>query len=577
MRYIRRCGGEMVSVVAVLALMVGLLLPLGAAAWMPEREARPQVGFIVDSSADDANAHDKNPGDGSCLSWLDECTLRAAIEEANALNGEELITFDSGMTVYLYGALPAISDTATIDASGVWDAINDQPGVVLNGGGSIAHGLQLSVDACGVYGLYITNFQQGGILVTTANNTIGHSTTGHRNVISGNGEGVMFFGDGADNNTVQANWIGLDITGSSANPNNIGISFYDAASNNVIGGDSVTKGNIISGNTTHGVFISGSGSHANSFGGNTIGLTANGLSPLPNGGAGILVHQGVHNTSIGSPLATNTIASNTGGGVWVDGGQGSSIRGNKINSNGTQGVYLGNSPYNNLYQNEIAYNSVEGVLVLGATATGNLIEANSIHNNGAEGIRLSDGGNNNLAAPTITSASPTGASGTACANCSVQIFEDSADEGETYRGSVIADGSGAWSFNVSLTGPNVTATNIDSANNTSQFSTPVPVGGACTPVTGVTISGPTSGFVGASYAFSATVSPPDATQPSYTWTPAPATGQGTSSATYSWTSSGSYKIQVDVSNCGGSGTASDTHDVTISQASSLVFLPVVYK
>ena len=49
-----------------------------------------------------------------------------------------------------------------------------------------------------------------------------------------------------------------------------------------------------------------------------------------------------------------------------------------------------------------------------------------------------------------------------------------------------------------------------------------------TPPSSVIIRGPTAGLINTAYTFTATVSPPTATQPIvYTWSPPPATGLGT--------------------------------------------------
>ena len=45
-----------------------------------------------------------------------------------------------------------------------------------------------------------------------------------------------------------------------------------------------------------------------------------------------------------------------------------------------------------------------------------------------------------LTPPVITASGS--ASGTACANCTVAVYSDDADEGRVYHGSVVADGSG---------------------------------------------------------------------------------------------------------------------------------------
>lgn len=79
------------------------------------------------------------------------------------------------------------------------------------------------------------------------------------------------------------------------------------------------------------------------------------------------------------------------------------------------------------------------------------------------------------------------------------------------------------------------------------------------------ISGPTAGVIGESYAFTATVNPLDATPPiTYTWSPPPASGQGTAVATYSWSSEGSKAIGVTATNSLNSVTAAHSIDVGVS-------------
>lgn len=53
--------------------------------------ALAQTTFTVDSTADDANARDSAPGDGVCSDDNNRCTLRAAVDEANATAGEVVI------------------------------------------------------------------------------------------------------------------------------------------------------------------------------------------------------------------------------------------------------------------------------------------------------------------------------------------------------------------------------------------------------------------------------------------------------------------------------------------------------
>jgi CSLREA domain-containing protein len=50
-------------------------------------------GFAVDSTLDGPDA---DPGDRTCSSVAGECTLRAAVQEANELRGADTITLPSG-------------------------------------------------------------------------------------------------------------------------------------------------------------------------------------------------------------------------------------------------------------------------------------------------------------------------------------------------------------------------------------------------------------------------------------------------------------------------------------------------
>ncbi|MGA7965721.1 MAG: Ig-like domain-containing protein [Gammaproteobacteria bacterium] len=93
------------------------------------------VTFTVNSVADSVDA---NPGDGICMDASGQCSLRAAVMEANALAGPDMIKFDSstdGQPILLQlhgagedGALTGdldITDDVTIDGSGYASTIID--------------------------------------------------------------------------------------------------------------------------------------------------------------------------------------------------------------------------------------------------------------------------------------------------------------------------------------------------------------------------------------------------------------------------------------------------------------------
>ncbi|MFM8321422.1 MAG: hypothetical protein ACKOC5_10940, partial [Chloroflexota bacterium] len=67
-------------------LLAAVLLPPAAPA-----PAAPQSTFTVTLMTDLSGANDAAPGDGVCLAVGGGCTLRAAIQEANACAGADII------------------------------------------------------------------------------------------------------------------------------------------------------------------------------------------------------------------------------------------------------------------------------------------------------------------------------------------------------------------------------------------------------------------------------------------------------------------------------------------------------
>jgi len=142
-----------------------------------------------------------------------------------------------------------------------------------------------------------------------------------------------------------------------------------------------------------------------------------------------------------------------------------------------------------------ATTSAFGVSVFANDSLRNTISHNSIYDNTGLGIDLTNGGNTELPAPVITAfdlAAGT-ASGTACANCSVELFSDEHGEGRWFEASTTADASGNWNISKgsAFTGPELTAIATDGAGNTSEFgqdwpADPPPPPVIAAPVCGVT-------------------------------------------------------------------------------------------
>ena len=109
----------------------------------------------------------------------------------------------------------------------------------------------------------------------------------------------MLNGTGATGNTIHGNYIGTDVTGTSALANvGDGIFLGNSANNNNIGGVNAGEGNVISGNTDEGIEASNiSGLVVE---GNHIGVNAAGTAAIANGDDGISLLFNVDSSTIGS-------------------------------------------------------------------------------------------------------------------------------------------------------------------------------------------------------------------------------------------------------------------------------------
>lgn len=163
------------------------------------------------------------------------------------------------------------------------------------------------------------NWMGVGIGIGPTGNVVGGPTAGRRNLISGNQTGVQILGAGTNSNVVAGNYIGTDLTGSYAIPNQWGVRLEWSVGGNVIGGDSPEERNLISGNSEHGVLLSDSGTANNAIVGNWIGTDASGARPLGNQ-PGIGVYGcGWNRIGGAGPGEGNVIVSERGHGVDMAG------------------------------------------------------------------------------------------------------------------------------------------------------------------------------------------------------------------------------------------------------------------
>jgi hypothetical protein len=208
----------------------------------------------------------------------------------------------------------------------------------------------------------------------------------------------------------------------------------------------------------------------------------------PNNNHGIGIYDGASGNWIGW---FNTILASGWSGVAIVNSSSNVVWFNNIGTDGAgkewgnqyYGIHVVNSPGNQIASNRIHNNGVHageaGVRIQDTGSVNNFITLNSITSNGGLGIELFNGANFSQPAPLITGGSCTSTiSGVAFPGSIVEIFSDGADEGRFFEASVTADGTtGAFSWNGSPAGPNLTATSSSGfLGSTSQFSAPFPIG-----------------------------------------------------------------------------------------------------
>jgi hypothetical protein len=181
-----------------------------------------------------------------------------------------------------------------------------------------------------------------GIQIFGVNNTIGGQLAWHRNVVSDNIHGIIIH---YNNNYVLNNFIGTTADGTGAAGNSIA-GIYVSGSFNYIGDADSSARNIISGNGS-GILFS-SISNNNRVLGNYIGVAIDGISPLPNNYHGIQLLGFSRSNKIGGTTTgeANRISHNNRTGVILSEGGGlfptqNEIRGNSISRNGDLGIDLG--------------------------------------------------------------------------------------------------------------------------------------------------------------------------------------------------------------------------------------------
>lgn len=340
-----------------------------------------------------------SPGDRATITWLYGAkalspvvthtadtgpgSLRAALYHATDHPGTT-ITFniptsdpgyaDGVFTIYSTGHLPPLVTNGTkVDAS-TQPGYAGKPLVFVDGSRILAEsgeppGLMIYAANCMVKGLAFTRARWVGVAVLYPE---------------------------ATGNSVCSCWSGVGPDGNSSSPNvKQGVEVSGGAHGNLIGPD-----NLISGNPEYGIWISGANTRGNIVSGNRIGTNSAGTAALANGSGGVIVTHGAHHNVIGGG---NVISGNTNAGIWITGTgvHGNEVSGNLIglNAAGTAslpnsfaGMYVTAGANNNLVKgNMLSGNPSEGIRIADPGSTGNRVEANLIGTNAAGSAAVPNG------------------------------------------------------------------------------------------------------------------------------------------------------------------------------------------
>jgi hypothetical protein len=291
---------------------------------------------------------------------------------------------------------------------------NEGVGVDISGSTSTGNHIEgnfIGTDATGRVGR--GNAYDGVYIDNAPQNIVGSATAGAGNLISFNGQvGVQIHDTLARQNSIQGNWIGVDLSGRTALGNSsIGV-YINSAPATLVGGTTDPERNVISGNgwsgKFSGVYIDGAPATNNRIQGNYIGLSADGKVALGNWGDGVTIVDAPLNLVGGIQAPTsnfnprNVIAGNSSAGVAISGkdAHDNQVEGNYIGTDITGktlplasvagsnvqsvGVWIQDAPRSKVgggtdaYRNLISGHAKSGVIVQGNDATSTHIEGNYI-------------------------------------------------------------------------------------------------------------------------------------------------------------------------------------------------------
>ena len=381
--------------------------------------------FEVDSTLD---APDDNIGNGLCDDGSGNCTLRAAIQEANATPEADTITFAIAgagpHTITLLDFLPDITTPIIFDGtSQTGAACGDLVPDELPAASNTPHDLRIVIDGSALtyvdVELAALKFESGASGSSVQGLSMVNAGLNNEDSVSG-----LALGDGVSNMTINCNYFSVNPDGTTAAPNIGGdVSVVDTGGSailiennlfgrsvyaseatdvtirsNLLGTDetgfndvdiATSFGAVLSTLTTAAIsnnVIVGSQSGMNLSGADDVVITGNYVGADMNGGAqsnqgdGVNVFQSDNLT-----VTNNTFANNDNNGLTTSETTGT-ISNNTIRNNGYSGAFVNGTALESLVfsDNQVYQNAEDGVSVFNYATISN----NTIYDNGESGIQI---------------------------------------------------------------------------------------------------------------------------------------------------------------------------------------------
>lgn len=260
--------------------------------------------FVVNTTADTPDA---TPGDGICADATPACSLRAAISEANALAGDDIITLPAGAYTQ---TLVAANDDA--NAGGDWDISSN---ITINGAGSATTFMQANA-ASGVATERVLNVRSGTVVVDGV--TIRNGRFTGAMTASTRGGGVENLGTLTLSNSIVRDNI---VSATSANPIGGGINNQGAAL--TLNGTTVTANSVARPASTGSSF----GGGVTSLVASTLTITNSSISGNSAGSpTGFGFGAGLYLENVFNVTATNSHFDNNIGTASLSGSNGTGVR-----------------------------------------------------------------------------------------------------------------------------------------------------------------------------------------------------------------------------------------------------------